>query len=119
MEILKLYHYTNIRNVDSIKQKGLLNIFGLIFFTTDDENEPSVNFVPMIEMAQVSVEITDEYEKVSDLLRSDYDLMAQFFNPTMIGIISNPDKWYVTRIKTIEPNKLTIKVKENGKWKKV
>lgn len=111
----KLYHYTSEDNIESINKKGLLNMFGLIFFTTDDKTEPSVDFSPYIKLARVVVECNDSYELVDNLLLSDYDLMASYFNPQLIGLISDPSKWYVSRKDVIKD--IVIEVKKDNEWK--
>ena len=91
-----LYHYTSKQALKSIKEKGLLNVFGLIFFTTEETTEPSVDFRGMIEQGRVSVELTDEFEKVSDLLETNYELLCQYFNPELIHVTgADINNWYV------------------------
>lgn len=113
----KLYHYTSEHNIESISKEGLLNMFGFIFFTTDDKDEPSVNFAPFMKLARVVVEYDDSYERVDDLLLSDYDLMASYFNPQFIGLISDTSKWYVSRDEVITD--MIIEIEKDGKWEEV
>lgn len=94
-----LYHYTSEEVIDSIKEKGLLNIFGLIFFTTETTTEPSVDFRGLRTQARVSVKLTNDFHKVSDMLKTKdgYNLLSSFFNPKLIHHIgANPDNWYVS-----------------------
>jgi hypothetical protein len=114
--MIKLYHYTGARNIDGIKEKGLLNIFGLMFFTTDDVGEPTVSFEPLRQQGRIVVELTDDYMYVNDLLVSDYDLMASYFNPSLIWLISDTSKWYCSDKKVIDKEIISYEVLVNGAW---
>ena len=108
---MELYHYTFNANRESITNNGLRNIFGLIFFTTDGEQvEPSVKHYSQT-MIRVSVELTDEYEKITDLLKTEYNLVSSYFNPELIHLIgADISKWYVIR-RDLKPEEI-IEIKE-------
>ena len=95
---MELYHYTFNAHKESITNNGLINVFGLIFFTTNgDQVEPSVKHYSNT-MIRVSVKLTDEYEKITDLLKTDYDLISSYFNPDLIHLTgAEISKWYVIR----------------------
>lgn len=108
---MELYHYTFNAHKESITNNGLRNVFGLIFFTTDGEQvEPSVKHYSQT-MIRVSVELTDEYEKITDLLKIDYDLICSYFNPKLIHLTgADISKWYVIR-RDLKPEEI-IEIKE-------
>ena len=95
---MELHHYTFNAHKESITNNGLRNVFGLIFFTTNgDQVEPSVKHYSNT-MIRVSVKLTDEYEKITDLLKTDYDLISSYFNPDLIHLTgAEISKWYVIR----------------------
>lgn len=108
---MELYHYTFAGHKESITNHGLINIFGLIFFTTNGEKiDPSVKHYSH-SMIRVSVELTDEYEKITDLLETDYDLVSSYFNPELIHLTgADITKWYVIR-RDLKPEEI-IEIKE-------
>lgn len=117
MSRVKLYHYTQEPSLEGIKEKGLLNFFGLMFFTDDDQDEPSVNFTGLSEQGRVVVELDSTFLKVSDLLETDYDEMASYFNPELIGILSDTSKWYCSRAESIQlEDMVALQVKKDGEW---
>ena len=108
---MELYHYTFNANRESITNNGLRNVFGLIFFTTDGEQaDPTVKGYSQ-SMIRVSVKLTTEYEKITDLLKTEYDLVSSYFNPELIHITgADITKWYVIR-RDLKPEEI-INIKE-------
>ena len=113
---MKLYHYTATRNLDSIKEKGLLNIYGEIFFTSSETTEPTVNWSLMQEQGRVMVEISEEYKKVTDTLETDYNLMASYFSPTLIGLITDISEWYHISRKVKPSEIINYETLKDGEW---
>lgn len=108
---MELYHYTFNAHKESITNNGLRNVFGLVFFTTDGEQvDPTVKGYSHY-MIRVSVELTAEYEKITDLLKTDYDLVSTYVNPELNHIAgADITKWYVIR-RDLKPEEI-IEIKE-------
>lgn len=113
-----LYHYTPEMNIKSIKKDGLLNIFGLIFFTTSDKGENTASTM-VGRQARIIVKLTNKHKYVPDMIKSNYELMSSFFNPNLIHLISDVRNWYCLDSDVDKKDIIKYEVLENGEWKEI
>lgn len=113
-----LYHYTNEYALKGIIEKGLLNLFGLIWFTSSSDTENTVNTHDRCKQARISVLKNKQIRHFESDKKRKYDLFSQFMNVEFIGLISDTSKWYYTH-KSMVKNILKYEIFENEKWREV
>ena len=111
-----LYHYTNEYALKRIIKEVLLNMFGLIWFTSSSNTENTVNMHGRCEQARVSVLKDKSIRSFAIDKERKYDLFSQFMNVELIGLISDTSKWYYTH-KSVVKNIIKYEIFDNGEWR--
>ena len=113
-----LYHYTNEYALKKIMKKGLLNMFGLVWFTSSQQTENTVNTYSMCKQARVSVLKDKTIRHFKSDKQRKYDLFSQFMNVELIDKVSDTSKWYYTH-KSVVKNILKYEIFENNEWREI
>lgn len=92
---MKVYHYTNSSVLDSIEENGLVPIFGLSWFTAD-ENGVYGGVPGLAYDVRLAIDLPDDFKNVAENLELENELLSSFMDTTMIHIIADVAMWYYT-----------------------
>ena len=118
------YHYTPSTNLASIQAKGLYH-FGIAWFTTSEEPEPTVSMaIAFTGVAQGRISLVkkfklNKFNTVLDL-PGRFEEFSTYMNVPLIVKLFDTSKWYFTKniIKPKDINTYEV-LQEDGTWKKV
>ena len=111
----KLYHYTQERNLKSIRERGL-EPWGLNWLTSSDETETTVNMNGRTVQGRIIVEKREGIRSFEEDKEIERELFSMFMNVDLIGLISDTTQWYYTD-KVIAPEDiLAYEIYVEGTW---